>query len=1065
MTILALLIAPEAHAAVAGAITFPLPGMRVAAGNSIVIRGESPLGPVEVSTDGGASWLVPGGGDSWSLPWTPAKTGPATVRVRPLEPSGFAMPEETSVVVEVSPAHFAPCPCMLWPPGTTPGITDDGARVPIEVGVRFRSDAAGEVAAVRFYMMEANCGPHSVHLWTAGGTLLASAQGTATCVNGWHEIAFAAPVPIARDSMYVASVHMPRGGYALWPSTFFQATVDHVPLHAPADAPGAGNGVFSYGKVSAFPDSSFNQSNYWVDVRFETGAVDDEGPLLVAIAPGNGATAAVASDPVTVTLDEPIDEATLTDSSFVLRDGAGFPVPATVHWSPATRTATLEPRTLVPGASYAATIALRDPAGNPLEATWSFTVRPASPPPADEGPGGPILVLASAANPFTRYVPEILRAEGWNAFRVRELSALGAGDLAACAVAILGDAPVDSAQAALLSSWVSGGGRLVVLRPGPQTASLCGLEGPAGILSDAYVKVDGSQAPGAGIVADPMQYHGPADVWNLAPGTRAVAWLYTSAAVPTVHPAVTWRAHGSGVVVAFAYDLARSVVYTHQGNPAWSGVERDGESPLRTVDLFFGAAQFDPEPDWVDFSRLQIPQADEQQRLLANAIAAMTEDRTPLPRFWYLPRGLKAAIVMTGDSHGSDKVAERFDRFIAASDSGCAVGDWGCVRATTYLYSGPGLTDAQARGYVDQGFDVAVHLTASCLMVDKEQLGRRFDEDLGLFAATYPSLPAPTSNRTHCGQWIDFASEAELETARGIRFDATSYFYPRTWVRDTPGIFTGAGLPMRYARLDGSTIDTYLLATIFTDDAAMSIPHNVDVVLDNAVGPRGFYGTFMCNVHHEYDSDHVAEDIVGSAQAHGVPVISAQQLLTWVDGRNRSVVRDLAWGGGVVAFTVVAGDGARGLSTLVPLAAGGDTLRWLMRDGVRAPFEVETIKGRAYARFESPTGRYEGFYRDRPVGTGVAPGQLSLAPVSPNPARGDVRFGLELPVAGEARLALYGVRGNLVRTLVRGMRPAGASTVAWDRRDDDGRAVPPGVYLARLEALGATRTRRVVLLR
>jgi len=1060
-----MLIAAEARAAVPGAITFPLPGMRVAAATPILIRGESPLGPVEVSTDGGASWLVPGGGDSWSLSWTPATTGPATVRVRPLETAGLAIPEEASVQVEVVPPHHAPCPCTLWAPGTVPGITDDYARVPIEVGVRFRSDAAGAIEAVRFYMMEANCGPQSVHLWTAAGTLLASAEGTATCVNGWHEIAFAAPVPIARDSMYVASVHMPAGGYALWPSTFFQATVDHPPLHAPADAPGAGNGVFSYGRISAFPDSSFNQSNYWIDVRLQTGASDDAGPLLLAIAPGNGATAAATTDPVAVTVDEPIDQATLTDSSFVLRDGAGVAVPSTVHWSAVTRTVTLEPRTLVPGATYTATVALRDPSGNPLQAGWSFTVRPAAPPPPDEGPGGPILVLASAANPFTRYVPEILRAEGWNAFRVRELAALGPGDLAGCEVAILGDAPVDAAQAALLASWVSGGGRLVVLRPGPQTASLCGLAGPAGIRSDAYLRVDGSQPPGAGIVTDPMQYHGPADVWNLAPGTRAVAWLYTSAAVPTVHPAVTWRALGSGAVVAFTYDLARSVVSTHQGNPAWSGQERDGESPLRTVDLFFGAAQFDPQPEWVDFSRLQVPQADEQQRLLANAIAALTEDRTPLPRFWYLPRGLKAAIVMTGDSHGSDKIAERFVRFVADSDSGCVAGDWGCVRATTYLYSGPGLTDAQARGYVDQGFDIAVHLTAYCLAVDRDQLGRRFDEDLALFAATYPSLPAPTSNRTHCGQVIDYASEAELETARGIRFDATSYFYPRNWVRDTAGIFTGAGLPMRYARLDGGLIDTYLLATIFTDDAGMSIPHNVDVVLDNALGPRGFYGTFMCNVHHEYDSDHIAEDIVGAAKAHGVPVISAQQLLTWVDGRNESTVRDITWGGGVLAFTVVAGDGARGLSTLVPLVAGGDTLRWLMCDGARVPFTVETVKGRGYARFESPTGRYEGFYRDRPVGAGVTPGQLALAPVAPNPARGNVSFELELPIAGEARLALYGVRGNLVRTLVRGTRPAGSFTALWNRRDDDGRAVPPGIYLARLEAIGATRTRRVVLLR
>ncbi len=50
---------------------------------------------------------------------------------------------------------------------------------------------------------------------------------------------------------------------------------------------------------------------------------------------------------------------------------------------------------------------------------------------------------------------------------------------------------------------------------------------------------------------------------------------------------------------------------------------------------------------------MAIPQADEQQRLLANLIVTMARDRKPLPHFWYLPRGEKAAIVMTGDDHAS----------------------------------------------------------------------------------------------------------------------------------------------------------------------------------------------------------------------------------------------------------------------------------------------------------------------------------------------------------------------------------------------------------------------------
>ena len=51
-----------------------------------------------------------------------------------------------------------------------------------------------------------------------------------------------------------------------------------------------------------------------------------------------------------------------------------------------------------------------------------------------------------------------------------------------------------------------------------------------------------------------------------------------------------------GQAAAFTYDLARSVVYTRQGNPAWAGDERDGITPKRSDDLFFGAKAGDRSP-------------------------------------------------------------------------------------------------------------------------------------------------------------------------------------------------------------------------------------------------------------------------------------------------------------------------------------------------------------------------------------------------------------------------------------------------------------------------------------
>ena len=45
---------------------------------------------------------------------------------------------------------------------------------------------------------------------------------------------------------------------------------------------------------------------------------------------------------------------------------------------------------------------------------------------------------------------------------------------------------------------------------------------------------------------------------------------------------------------AFTYDLATSIVYTRQGNPAWAAQERDGFTPIRSDDKYFGDAAGDP---------------------------------------------------------------------------------------------------------------------------------------------------------------------------------------------------------------------------------------------------------------------------------------------------------------------------------------------------------------------------------------------------------------------------------------------------------------------------------------
>ncbi len=98
--------------------------------------------------------------------------------------------------------------------------------------------------------------------------------------------------------------------------------------------------------------------------------------------------------------------------------------------------------------------------------------------------------------------------------------------------------------------------------------------------------------------------------------------------------------------------------------------------------------------------------------------------------------------------------------------------------------------------------------------------------------------------------------------------------------------------------------------------------------------------------------------------------------------------------------------------------------------------------------------------------TGVEPGNpaaLALLPAQPNPFASATRVAFTLPqAAGRVRLAVYGLDGRRVRTLVDEALPAGPHEVTWDGRDGTGSEAGAGVYFVRLEANGQHLERKVV---
>jgi hypothetical protein len=589
----------------------------------------------------------------------------------------------------------------------------------------------------------------------------------------------------------------------------------------------------------------------------------------------------------------------------------------------------------------------------------------------NNGPGGPVLVISSNSNPFSRYTVEILRAEGLNEFAAMDISQVTAGTLNNYDVVVLGEIALSPNDVTMLSDWTNAGGTLIAFRPDASLASLLGLTPAGSTLSNKYLLVNTASGPGAGIVNQTIQYHGTADLYTLNGATR-LATLYSDANTATPYPAVTTNDIGAngGAAVAFTYDLARSIVYTRQGNPAWAGQKRDGQiDPIRSDDQFF--------PDWIDFNKVAIPQADEQQHLLTNIILKGNLHRKPLPRFWFLPKGLKAAIVMTGDNHGDYGMKPRFDHDISESPAGCSVDDWECVRSTGYLYVGSTFTNNQAKQYTAMGFEVALHVNTNCNNFTQSQYQNFIANQSLNFHSAFPDIPLPATNRNHCIAWSDWSMTAEVEAANGIRLDVNYYYWPGSWLQDRPGMFTGSGVPMRFAKLDGTIIDCYQVVTQMPDESDETFPQFCNALLDKAIGPEGYYGVFTANMHFDQTNHPGANAIVASAQAHGVPVVSAKQMLDWLDGRNASSFGSIEWDGNLLSFSIIAGNGARNLQAMLPLASESGQLTALTRNGIPLNYRIEKIKGIQYAFFSATNADYVATY-----GTSTSPPIVTTQPES-----------------------------------------------------------------------------------
>ncbi|MBP2490170.1 VCBS repeat-containing protein [Rhizobium leguminosarum] len=249
----------------------------VAAGSTVTISGTAAdtgggvIASVEVSTDNGASWHPATGDENWTYTWQPAIVGTYTIRSRAVDDSiNLETPSAGRTVTVTGPTYTS-----LFG-AATPAVVNTNDTAAVELGVKFQSSVAGTVSGIRFYKSSLDTGTHTGSLWSSTGTRLATLTFTNETASGWQTATFTSPVTLTAGQTYTASYHTNVGNYSTT-ANYFLSNVTSGPLTAPA----SGNGVYRYGN-SAFPTSSFDQTNYWVDVMFNPSNANNTTPTAVA---------------------------------------------------------------------------------------------------------------------------------------------------------------------------------------------------------------------------------------------------------------------------------------------------------------------------------------------------------------------------------------------------------------------------------------------------------------------------------------------------------------------------------------------------------------------------------------------------------------------------------------------------------------------------------------------------------------------------------------------------------------------------------------------------------------
>lgn len=607
----------------------------------------------------------------------------------------------------------------------------------------------------------------------------------------------------------------------------------------------------------------------------------------------------------------------------------------------------------------------RDPA-------WSATGR------------APILVVVNdrAENRFGfgAYLAEILRAEGLNCFRIAPLSTLDAATLARYTLVIVSHGAWTTAEAEMFHAYVSNGGALIAMRP--NASALFGVESSADTSTFANLVIE---ARYAGFTRTALQIHDAPRLYRVV-GAQPLAWLADETGKPSAFPAVTFNSFGKGRAALWAFDLARSIAYTRQGNPAWANQERDGRDGIRAIDAFVG---------WMDLARCEIPQADEQMRLLSRLIQMMLAEVMPLPRLWYFPAQTDALVIATGDAHQApadaiEPVLTRVEKFGGRMSVYFTPGTWSGWRRGVFKVGGADAlalvggrwvepTPTQVAAWRARGHEFGFH---PYVEEGLEEGVRRYWQE---FCAHGYAPVAPTA-RTHRILWTGWVETARVQASFDVRMNLDFYHYGTalqradgTWAY---GYFNGSGLPMKFVDEQGRVLDSFQQVTQLVDehlikmpwgggwanlsgDAAVEVARTaIDRALRSApaaLGAQFHIDPFAAGGEFAANATRFLEGTLEYAAARGVPIWTAEKWLGWCEARHDATFENVTWDANTreLSFTLQRRELAEArIEALVPAQFNGLRVMRVLVGEMLMPPRVREVGGIEFVAILIPTGTH-----------------------------------------------------------------------------------------------------------